>query len=86
MNRRGFLKSILAAGVAPAFVGASVLMPVRKLWTPDTDVLTLDKLKRVVEQMKAAPTVDDLYYIFGGSRIWTYGRDGIIEVKAVQIR
>ena len=35
MNRRGFLKSILAAGVAPAFVGSSVLMPVRSLWTPD---------------------------------------------------
>lgn len=31
MDRRGFLKSILAAGVAPAFVGSSVLMPVRKI-------------------------------------------------------
>lgn len=31
MNRRGFLQSILAAGVAPAFVGSSVLMPVRKI-------------------------------------------------------
>ena len=34
MDRRGFLQSILAAGVAPAFVGASILMPVRKIWTP----------------------------------------------------
>lgn len=33
MNRRGFLKGILAAGVAPAFVGSSVLMPVRALLT-----------------------------------------------------
>ena len=35
MNRRGFLKGILAAGVAPYVVtGAGVLMPVKKLWTP----------------------------------------------------
>lgn len=39
MNRRGFLKSILAAGVAPAFVGSSVLMPVRKLWTPEQSLM-----------------------------------------------
>lgn len=31
MNRRSFLGSILAAGVAPAFVGSSVLMPVRRI-------------------------------------------------------
>ncbi len=29
MNRRGFLKGILAAGVAPAVVGSGILMPVR---------------------------------------------------------
>jgi hypothetical protein len=34
MNRRSFLQSILAAGVAPAFIGSSVLMPVRQLWQP----------------------------------------------------
>lgn len=31
MQRRGFLAGILAAGVAPAFVGAKVLMPVQPL-------------------------------------------------------
>lgn len=31
MQRRGFLGAILAAGMAPAFVGAKVLMPVRAL-------------------------------------------------------
>lgn len=35
MNRRGFLSSILAAGVAPAFVGSSVLMPVKRLIVPE---------------------------------------------------
>lgn len=34
MNRRGFLKGILAAGVAPAVVGSGILMPVRKLIMP----------------------------------------------------
>lgn len=34
MNRRSFLQSILVAGVAPAFIGSSVLMPVRKIWEP----------------------------------------------------
>ena len=37
MNRRGFLKAIFAAGVAPAFIGSSVLMPVRKLVMPSLD-------------------------------------------------
>lgn len=37
MNRRGFMKSILAAGVAPYVVTtAGVLMPVRRLWKPPT--------------------------------------------------
>lgn len=36
MNRRSFLKAILAAGVAPYVVtSAGVLMPVRELWTPE---------------------------------------------------
>lgn len=34
MQRRSFLASILAAGVAPAAVGSSILMPVRKLVVP----------------------------------------------------
>lgn len=35
MNRRGFLQGILAASVAPAFVGSSVLMPVKALAMPN---------------------------------------------------
>lgn len=34
MNRRGFLRAILVAGVAPAVVGSGVLMPVRALARP----------------------------------------------------
>ena len=32
--RRGFLGAILAAGIAPAFVRAGVLMPVKEIWVP----------------------------------------------------
>ena len=43
MNRRGFIKSILAAGVAPVFVGSSVLMPVRSILVPTiTEVVELN--------------------------------------------
>lgn len=34
MNRRGFLGAILATGMAPAFVKAGVLMPIKTIWTP----------------------------------------------------
>lgn len=34
MNRRSFLASILAAGVAPAVVGSGILMPVRQILLP----------------------------------------------------
>jgi hypothetical protein len=35
MNRRNFLQSIIVGGVAPAFIGSSVLMPLRKVWSDD---------------------------------------------------
>lgn len=34
MNRRGFLKSMLAAGTAPYVAKLGVLMPVTRIWTP----------------------------------------------------
>lgn len=50
MNRRGFLKGILAAGVAPAVVSSAALMP---LWTPPRPVLTTADIKRAVEKMQS---------------------------------
>lgn len=35
MNRRGFLSSILAAGVAPAAIGSGVLMPIKRIVLPE---------------------------------------------------
>jgi hypothetical protein len=35
MNRRGFLASILAAGVAPAAIGSGVLMPIKRIVLPE---------------------------------------------------
>lgn len=34
------MAGILAAGVAPAAIGSDILMPVRKLWTPPTGIIT----------------------------------------------
>lgn len=34
MNRRGFLKGILAAGIAPAVCKARILMPVKRIVVP----------------------------------------------------
>ena len=39
MNRRGFLGGILAAGVAPFVARAEILMPVRKIWLPSTQII-----------------------------------------------
>lgn len=54
ITRRGFLKGILAAGMAPAFIGPDVLMPVRKVFTPGHDgasVLTLRDIRNIQDQM-----------------------------------
>jgi hypothetical protein len=53
MNRRSFLGAILAAGVAPAFAGSGVLMPVRKLWTPPLPILWGDGMHSDVEALNA---------------------------------
>lgn len=48
MKRRGLLGAILASAVAPAYVGSTVLMPVRKIIVPpipslfDPDSFALD--------------------------------------------
>jgi hypothetical protein len=34
VNRRNFMGSILAAGMAPAVVGSGILMPLGKVWVP----------------------------------------------------
>jgi hypothetical protein len=52
MNRRGFLRSILAAGVAPYVVTtAGVLMPVRKLVTPDFGASILWRTRYQIEEI-----------------------------------
>lgn len=39
MNRRSFLQGILAAGVAPAFIGSKVLMPIKELSLPEKEII-----------------------------------------------
>ena len=73
MNRRGFLQSILAAGVAPAFIGSSVLMPVRSLLVPrdrlsisPTTIIVSSDMKEAALQILTAnalwPGIKEWYY------------------------
>lgn len=50
--RRGFLGAILAAGAA---VGSGILMPVRKLWTPN-DVV--DRILELAAYLDAQPIAE----------------------------
>jgi hypothetical protein len=47
MERRGFLRGILAAGMAPAVVKAELLMPVRKIFVPTFAAATMDDMIRL---------------------------------------
>jgi len=78
MNRREFLKGlsgILAAGVAPAYIGAEVLMPVKKIWAPgEITVNTIADLKRLPKpEIYARINVLGYYMVgdgAGGSFVW----------------
>lgn len=51
LTRREFLRGlggVLAAGVAPAFIGSDVLMPVKKIWTGD-DTIYVDTIAQLRE-------------------------------------
>lgn len=42
MNRRGFMQSMLALGVAPAVVSSGVLMPIKSLLLPGGEEYALE--------------------------------------------
>lgn len=69
MNRRGFLSSILAAGMAPAAIGSGVLMPVRQIWTPHR-VLTPELIAQ--EAFRILSTSIDLDVLNGAYRKMYY--------------
>lgn len=89
MNRRGFLAGILAAGVAPAVVGSGILMPVRALIVPRTDVLTLDAIRRARERLLeniVNPPV--LVYLNGevlSAAHYSIAPDGIVHLTGAPI-
>ena len=61
MTRRGFLKGmagILAAGVAPAFIGSKILMPVRELWKPSPQIWTHPEGGRIITGVDTAKGYD----------------------------
>lgn len=74
MNRREFMTGmagILAAGVAPAFVGSNILMPIRQIITPYTggilnlDVAAIDK--RLFKYIRFAAVGGDKFLKIQGS-------------------
>lgn len=83
MDRRGFLGAILAAGVAPAFVGSSVLMPIRKLFIPRGPFVTIDDGEIVHTFMSdgtflvTRPIVKMTYSV-------SVGDDGYISTSGIQ--
>lgn len=76
MNRRGFLSSILAAGIAPAAISSGVLMPLGKVWVPqrfDPRVFERAWLGMYLEHAERA-AMDVLVYGTGG--LWV-GENGV---------
>ena len=59
MERRGFLKSILAAGAAPAVVGSGILMPVKEIILPRGNYLIPPSL--VVKEALAMPNKELIF-------------------------
>ena len=76
MNRRGFLRSILAAGVAPYVVTtAGVLMPVHALYVPSRKKILLHLSWSAEELVKR-----DLSYLLGQTLEEAYARALAVEV------
>jgi hypothetical protein len=49
ITRRGLLRGILAAGIAPAFIKAEILMPVRQIIVPAQEIYTggIDMVEKI---------------------------------------
>lgn len=71
IKRRGFLGAILAAGVAPAFVGSQILMPVRKIIVPDQQIAA-EPLPEIIPDV--APTILTSATLMLGDKFTIAGR------------
>lgn len=65
MNRRGFLRACLAAGIAPVIIKAGVLMPVRKI-----EVATLEETLALTEATLANMMLDTAYLTVQPRILW----------------
>jgi hypothetical protein len=51
IGRRNLLSAILIAGAAPVYVKAGILMPVRKVWTPEQRlILCMYEIRRIYRE------------------------------------
>lgn len=91
VSRRGFLKAILAAGVAPAVVRAGSLMAMGGMsrresgvWVPRDQLVVPEEQKLIVVDQKYG------YYdmeIFGGkAKVKWFEPDGALRVESFDVR
>ena len=70
MDRRGFMKSILATGVAPYVITTSgLLMPVKKILTPEFGITDFGSLTSLVNQ--SYQYGDGVDFADRFARLWT---------------
>lgn len=70
--RRSFLGAILAAGVAPAFVRAGVLMPVKEIWVPGPPSVSVTFWNGAWHIDGVATTMPKTEYELRGSELQLY--------------
>lgn len=84
-SRRGFLGAILAAGMAPAFIGARVLMPVRTILAPEAAILTIPA-GSVLPGMLI--TIAGMYDNLGREKLFRVtsvaGRSGVVGLEGLR--
>ncbi len=80
MNRRSFIQSILAAGVAPAFVKAEILMPVRSLILPPQKIVV--QASGIITQNTAILEVIRSWTVSHGSPAHKEAiSEGLVEIR-----
>ena len=73
IGRRSFLGGIFAAGIAPAFIKAGVLMPVRPIWVPTEASLIVPSNRLLTISMitqEALKIMENSLIWHDGNHVW----------------